>query len=162
MSNSGIRGASAFITSMNRKPDPCACGETRTKAAMSVNRPSVETPPPGRIRPGGGEVRPLADAHDPEPRQVQLAPVMAVDEELISGLEVVDHVGPFAVGGGPPGVGPVAPEVEAQDGVAEALQVLGQARHFFSSSIGSSKSLLDLSFSWTSITTAALVSSLDG
>ena len=97
-----------------------------TKALRSLVRPSLETAPPGMFGPGGGEVRPLSQGNHAKPGQVELAPVVPVDQELVARLEVVNHHSPVLGRQRTPLVSPLAPQVDREDGIPEPLQVLGQ------------------------------------
>ena len=76
--------------------------------------------------PGGGEVGPVPQRDHAQLGEVQLAPVVAVDQEEVGGLEVLDDARPLAAGQGVPRVLAVAAEVQGEHGVVEALEVLGQ------------------------------------
>ena len=67
----------------------------------------------GLVGPGDGEVGPLAQGDHAELAQVEIAPVVAVEQEDVGGLKVLGHERPVARGQCPARVLALAAEVHA-------------------------------------------------
>ena len=99
----------------------------RARPLRSLGCPSVETAAPGWKAQAAARLAPSPSAIDAELGEVQLAAVVAVDQEEVGGLEVLDEPRALAAGQGAAGVLALAAEVQAEHGVVEPLEVLGQA-----------------------------------